>query len=216
MKLKKLLVITFALALTACATIDGAFKTRHYSTTRSNLDAEARQLSESQRSRLNSAPELIILKSKVWFEQMDRMPMSYVIHTDFPDDKEKVSIKKYYEYNIGFNSENKDLLRKWNFPAEDILDLNFEAQQNLLLELYLGKIAYGQYSVKRREIFNISRQALSNRIREVNLNISAQQSIAMQNFSTYLQNQQLINTLNAPVRIAPFSCSRMGSSVNCY
>ena len=67
----------------------------------------------------------------------------------------------------------------------------------------MGKLTYGEYALRAKQVGDKAKEALLARDNQV----MAQQA---RMFNQYLLNQQLINTMNQPAQIRPFTCTRAG------
>jgi hypothetical protein len=97
-----------------------------------------------------------------------------------------------------------------------LLNLATAATSSLIVDLYIGKITYGEFAVKRRDLVNYYDAALMERGRQITAAEKTQRDAAFSGLQNYLLNQNLVNTLNQPNRISPFTCNRMGTMVNCW
>ena len=109
----------------------------------------------------------------------------------------------------GYTDIAKSTLNKYSRAYNDIVNAGVSGLENNHLELILGKVTYGDYALRSKAIGDKMDEALAARDQKV----MAQRAAA---FSTYLYNQQLINAVNQPKTITPFSCRKVGHTYHCF
>lgn len=205
MFLRSILLCVLAMILGGCASVD-----------REQMRTEAKNLMDSRVSRLKSDPLLLNMSTKLWFGPTRQMPLEYFDNKSIVVDSEKVAVNRLHEWNLIFANETQEFIVKYNLPYLDLLSLSRAAHATLVADLYLGKITYGDFSRRTHELSITFDRAMLNRDAEMARQAKVDQSIALQNLGNYLNQQQLINAMNQPARIAPFSCNKMGSTINCW
>ena len=155
------------------------------------------------------------LKDKIWLDNLNTTPLSYYSNNTYALDHEKKSIERFAELEQVFAQERNSLILKSKMPLEDLVNMANAASYSLIIDLYNEKITYGQFATKRREIGINFDNALAERDRRDAEDQRARNDIASRNLQNYLINQNLINSLNQPARIVPFTCNRFGSMVTC-
>jgi len=180
------------------------------------LQQEAQTFLRSTYSRMQSDSELMKVSSKIWLDDIKKTPLSYYSNTAKVNDEDKPAIERLNQLKTIFNDETEQLIRKYNLPVLDLLNLATAATSSLIVDLYIGKITYGEFAMKRRELVNFYDAALIERGRQITAAENKQRDAAFSGLQNYLLNQNLVNTLNQPARISPFTCNRMGTMVNCW
>ena len=150
-------------------------------------------------------PELVALNKKVWLkiDGLKERPLRYYEIHQYPTTTEKRALKKLYGYNLGWQEIFQKTLSKYSRAYNDIVSANFAAANNLRIELIMGKLTYGEYALNMKHVNDKAKEALLARDNQV----MAQQAVL---FNQYLLNQQLINAMNQPAQVRPFTCTRAG------
>ena len=180
------------------------------------LQQEAQSFLRSTYTRMQSDSELIKVSKKIWLDDIKKTPLAYYSNIEKISEEDKPAIERLNQLKIIFNEETEQLIRKYNLPVLDLLNLATAATSSLIVDLYIGKITYGEFAVKRRELVNYYDAALIERGRQITAAEKTQRDAAFSGLQNYLLNQNLVNTLNQPARISPFTCNRMGTMVNCW
>jgi hypothetical protein len=165
---------------------------------------------------MQSDTELMKVSRKIWLDDIKKTPLAYYSSTEKVNEEDKQAIDRLNQLKIIFDQETEQLIRKYNLPILDLLNLASAATSSLIVDLYIGKITYGEFAVKRRELVNYYDAALIERGRQISAAEKMQRDAAFSGLQNYLLNQNLVNTLNQPARISPFTCNRMGTMVNCW
>jgi len=101
-----------------------------------------------------------------------------------------------------------------------ISEMSRAAAYTNLVDLYTGKISYGQFNRQRQDLATRYVQATRERGQEIHRQQSqgAPQaaSTAIAGLQNYLIGTQLINMQGQPARIAPFTCTTLGKIADCY
>ena len=150
-------------------------------------------------------PDLVALNKKVWLkiDGLKERPLRYYEIHQYPTTTEKQALKKLYGYNLGWQEIFQKTLSKYSRAYNDIVSANFAAANNLRIELIMGKLTYGEYALNMKHVNDKAKEALLARDNQV----MAQQAVL---FNQYLLNQQLINAMNQPAQVRPFTCTRAG------
>ena len=136
-------------------------------------------------------------------------PLYFYEINDYPTESEKRALRILYGYNKGWHDIFKSTLNKYSRAHNDIIDAGNSASENNRIELIMGKVTYGDYALRSKAIGDKMNEALTARDQQ----IMAQRAAA---FSTFLYNQQLINAVNQPRTIAPFSSRKVGHTYHCF
>jgi hypothetical protein len=180
------------------------------------LQQEVQTFLRSTYARMQSDSELMKVSKKIWLDDIKKTPLAYYSNAEKVSDEDKPAIERLNQLKTIFNEETEQLIRKYNLPVLDLLNLSTAATSSLIVDLYIGKISYGEFAVKRRELVNYYDAALIERGRQITAAENKQRDAAFNGLQNYLLNQNLVNTLNQPARISPFTCNRMGTMVNCW
>ena len=177
------------------------------------LTADLRQQDLEYWTPLLENPELDVLDGKFWRgtpgTSNEERPLYFYEIKEYPTKPEKRALKLYYGYRKGWTDIAKNTLNKYSRAYNDIVNAGVSAGENNLLELILGKVTYGEYAFRSKTVTDKMKEALAARDQQV----MAQQAAA---FSSYLYNQQLINAVNQPRTITPFSCRKVGHTYHCF
>lgn len=180
------------------------------------LQQETQNFLRSMYYRLQIDGEVSKLSTKIWLDDIKKTPLPYYANSEKVSSEEKPAIERLNQLNTIFNEERSALISKYNLPIVDLLSLSAAASSSLIVDLYVGKLTYGEYAIKKRDLSNNFDSALLERGRQVTAAEKVQRDAAFNGLQNYLINQNLINTLNQPARISPFTCSRLGTMVNCW
>ncbi len=180
------------------------------------LQLEVQNLTRSFYTRMQNDGELRKISEKIWLDDVKTMPLRYYSNAEAVNDEEKTAIERLNQLTIIFNEEREGLIRKYNLPVSDLVNLANAAVSSLIVDLYVKKITYGEYAIKRREISNNFDAAIIERGRQLTAAENQKRDAAFNRLQNFLLNQNLVNTLNQPARISPFTCTRMGTMVNCW
>jgi hypothetical protein len=151
-------------------------------------------------------PDIVLIQEKVWlnlFVAEKERPLRYYEIEQYPTNEEKRILKKLYGFELGWQEIGKSIIKTYAPAYQDIMYSGWSARNNLRLELIMGKRTFGEYAMADKMVKDKAIEALHARDNQV----MAQQA-AM--FNRYLLNQQLINTMNQPAQIRPFTCTRAG------
>lgn len=180
------------------------------------LQLEVQNLTRSFYTRMQNDGELRKISEKIWLDDVKTMPLRYYSNAEAVNDEEKTAIERLNQLTIIFSEEREGLIRKYNLPVSDLVNLANAAVSSLIVDLYVKKITYGEYAIKRREISNNFDAAIIERGRQLTAAENQKRDAAFNRLQNFLLNQNLVNTLNQPARISPFTCTRMGTMVNCW
>jgi hypothetical protein len=180
------------------------------------IQQEAQAFLRSTYTRMQSDSELMKVSRKIWLDDIKKTPLSYYSNAEKVSEEDKPAIERLNQLKTIFNEETEQLIRKYNLPVLDLLSLATAATSSLIVDLYIGKITYGEFAVKRRDLVNYYDAALIERGRQITAAEKTQRDAAFSGLQNYLLNQNLVNSLNQPTRISPFTCNRMGTMVNCW
>ena len=151
-------------------------------------------------------PEISLIQKKVWIGYLaaeKERPIRYYENNQYPTEEEKRILKKLYGFELGWQEIGKSITKTYAPAYQDITYSAWAAINNLLIELIMGRHTFGEYAMANKIIVDKATGALHSRDNQV----MAQQAVM---FNQYLLNQQLINTMNQPAQVRPFTCTRAG------
>ena len=196
---KALLALTSTILLSGCVAM--------------MLTADLNQQELEYWTPLLANPELDVLDGKVWRgtpgNSNEVRPLYFYEINEYPTEFEKRALRILYGYNKGWTDIAKNTINKYSRAYNDIVNAGVSAHENNRIELILGKVTYGEYAFRSKTISDKMKEALAARDQQV----MAQQAAA---FSSYLYNQQLINAVNQPKTVTPFSCRKVGHTYHCF
>ena len=167
------------------------------------------RVTDAYRAQNRTDPELIPLRGKIWLGNGNATPLSYYENRERPNQKEKQAIMKLYASYKTYQDTYKATVNKYSAEYNDIINKGFAAMETLMIELYKGNINYGEFATRAKEVRDWGNSAGAQRDREVQARMSRQ-------FSNYLFNQQLIDSMNRPTSIVPFTCHSAGIAWHCF
>ena len=122
--------------------------------TQQALQQETQAFLRSTYARMQSDSELMKVSGKIWLDEMKKTPLSYYSNTEKVSNDDKPAIERLNQLKATFDNERNELVRKYNLPVTDILNLATAATTSLIVDLYVGKITYGEFAIKNREVSN--------------------------------------------------------------
>jgi hypothetical protein len=157
------------------------------------------------------------IRDKIYFGALSETPFSYFVNKSFVKDSERKALENFQSINAVFTSEGRNHFQKNSPHLYELYNYLTVARFTIFTDLYNGKISYGEYAVKNKEVLANYDKAREQRQLEIQRYNAQIVSEAVNSFVTQLNNQQLINTLNnSPARIAPFTCQNYGRTINCW
>ena len=151
-------------------------------------------------------PDIILIQKKVWVGYLaaeKKQPIRYYENNQYPTEEEKRILRKLYGFELGWQEIGKSVTKTYAPAYQDIMYSGWAAMNNLLIELIMGRHTFGEYAMAKKIIVDKATEALHARD---NQRMAQQAAI----FNQYLLNQQLINTMNQPAQVRPFTCTRAG------
>lgn len=148
---KVLALICLSLALTGCSTINRINQqqnTAQINTQKQQLIDQADQCYAS----LPSDPAIKPISGKVAFQVKDQTLPMYSNNSK-PTAKEKVAIQHWYEKAQTCRKYVDAAIQLENIPEfSQVTAANWGANQQLFIDLYSGKITYGQFATGRKNV----------------------------------------------------------------
>ena len=186
----------------------------------SNFDKaneESKLSGEKYLNALKTEKLLDPIRDKIYFGMLSDTPFSYYVNKDFVKENERKALEKFQSIKAVFDSEGRLFFEKYSPHFLELFNYLTAARFTIFTDLYNGKITYGDYALKIKEVVASYNKAREQRELEIQLHASQIRSQALNTFITQLNNQQLINSLNnSPARIAPFSCNNYGATIRCW
>lgn len=169
-----------------------------------SFELEAKNLAQSILLRMENDNELQIVSKKIWLGDTKNTPLSFYSIDEKVSSEEKRAIQQFEKLRSINFTEIESLIKKYNYPVLDLINLSNAANSSLVVDLYLGKVTYGQFAIKRKELWDFYNAAIIERSRQVAATQQVQRDAAFIGLQNYLVNQNLINSFNQPARINPF------------
>jgi len=179
-------------------------------------ESEVTAAIDALKSALDSDRRLDPIRDKVSLGDARRASSSMLSLTSHPTEEERQALQEWHEV---LKAHRPDITKKAQraFPwAVPVYDLLWASGLSLLAELYSGKISYAEYNHRKLAMVTRGLKALDQRASEVQRDRPQGSSAALASFRNYLLEQQLINQEMQPARLAPFTCTRMGNTTNCF
>ncbi len=151
-------------------------------------------------------PDIILIQKKVWLPYLaaeDERPLRYYENNQYPTEEEKRILRKLYGFELGWQEIGNSVTKTYAPAYQDIMHSGWAAMNNLLIELIMGRHTFGEYAMAKKIIVDKATEALHARDNQR----MAQQAVL---FNQYLLNQNLINAMNQPAQVRPFTCTRAG------
>lgn len=206
-------VITSVLALSGCMT-SSQQRANHISEVWKATITEAKACSHA----VFDAPESAPIRARRPFDIRDAT-LQQLNDGSFASNDEIKAIYATYPKLQACRRSAVDALAPVTPTVVPIFSESFHADDENLLALVNRKQTWGQYIQKEQENLNVYGKELSAEIQRISTGLRqsyqaevAQRQQAIQEFQTYLQNQQLINAVNRP---AYTTCSTFGNTTNC-
>ena len=181
-----------------------------------SLQQENKRIINARYERLKNDEVVKLISNKIWLDDIKNAPLSYFVNSEYSNSTEKQSINRLNELMQISNAETEKFVLERNLPLTDLMRLSFSANSALLVDLYNEKITYGEYATKKRDMSTYFDMAVIQRSNQVAAIEQQRRDAAYVNLQNYLMNQNLVNSLNQPARISPFSCSKLGQTINCW
>ena len=139
------------------------------------------------------------------------------MNKNFVKENERKALERFQSLRAAFDEDGRNYFKTYSPPTYELFNYLTVARFSLFVDLYNGKISYGDYALKIKDLVASYDKAVAERYREIDRYEAQVRSEALNRFITQLNNQQLINTLNnSPARVAPFSCSNYGATIRCW
>jgi len=172
---------------------------------------------EKYQNALKNEKILDPIREHIYFGRISEAPFSYYVNKNFVKENERKALEKFQSIRAVFDEDGRNYFKTYTPEIYELFDYYTVGRFSLFVDLYNGKISYGDYALKVKELNASYNKAVDERYREIDRYEAQVRSEALNSFITLLNNQQLINTLNnSPARIAPFSCSNYGATIRCW
>ena len=152
------------------------------------------------------------IKNKIWLSgNIDTTPFKYYSNQKYVQKEDKKALEKYQEYIAKDNLIIKPILKDLSKRNELLFESYISANFSIFIDLYQGKITYGEYHLKLKEISQKYKTEIS-----LTNNQNNNEVVINNDFTNFLILQGLINQSNQPTRIQPFTCTDLGKFINCW
>ena len=169
-------------------------------------------LREKWNNEIPNYKDLGQIKNKIWLSgNIDTTPFKYYSNQEYVKKEDKRALEKYQEYIAKDNLIIKPMLKDLSKRNELLFESYISANFSVFIDLYQGKITYGEYHLKFKEINEKYKAELS-----LTNNQNKNEVILNNDFTNFLILQGLINQSNQPTRIQPFTCTDLGKFINCW
>jgi hypothetical protein len=178
---------------------------------------ESKLSGEKYLNALKTEKTLDPIREHIYFGLISEAPFSYFVNKNYVKESDRKALEKFQSTRALFDSESRIWYQKYSPHTLELWNYLVAARFTIFTDLYNGKITYGEYAVKIKEVVANYNKAKEQRELEIQVHNSQIRSQAINTFITQLNNQQLINSLNSsPARIAPFSCNNYGATISCW
>ena len=201
--MKKILaIILLGLFLSGCETLN---------TERKNDFLTLEKAVENYDNDVANDKNLEPIRSKLWMAEIESVPFKYYVNKEYVNTKEKKALEKYQEYVARLMLVAKPAMRHLSMRDATLFEQWNAALFSIFIDLYQGKITYGDYHLKRKEISEKYDEEINR-----NVNYNNNNSVVDNDLTDYLILNDLINQSNQSTRIQPFTCTNLGGFINCY
>ena len=186
-----------------------------FSTDQKNYDQEIKILADKLFKELSADKEVQVLKENLNLEQGE-VPFKYYVNKNFVKENEKKALEKFQNYRARAQKEMLRIEQKY-FPFNvPFFEKLFAATFSVFMDLYEGKITYGQYYKITKDLFEKSKEYAREAYKHAQSNQPNQFDRIHNAFRDYLITQKLINDVFQPTRKQTFTCVQNGNITNCW
>jgi len=200
--MKKILaIILLGLFLSGCETLN---------TERKNDILAYEKAYENFKNEVANDKNLDPIRSKFWFDEIATAPFKNFANKEYVNTKEKKALEKYQEHVARVMLVAKPAMRNLSMREATLFEQWNAGLFSIFIDLYQGKITYGDYHLKKKEMSGRYEEEIN---RNVNYNNN---SVVDNDLTDYLILNDLINQSNQSTRMQPFTCTNLGGFINCY
>jgi len=164
---------------------------------------------------LSTDKEVQVLKENIHLQQGE-VPFKYYVNKNFVKENEKKALEKFQNYRARAQKEILRIEQKY-FPFNvPFFEKLFAATFSVFMDLYEGKITYGQYYKITKDLFEKSKESAQEAYKYAQSNQPNQFDRIHNAFRDYLITQKLINDVFQPTRRQQFTCTTHGKITNCW
>ena len=186
-----------------------------FSNNQKNYESEMKDSANKLLKELKADKEVQILKDNYYLEQGE-VPFKYYVNKNFVQENEKKALEKLQNYRARAQKEMLRVEKKY-FPFNvPFLEKYFAAGFTQFMDLYEGKISYGEFFKIRKELWDKTIAASKEAFRYAQSNQPNQFDRIHNAFRDYLITQKLINDVFQPTRKQTFTCVQNGNLTNCW
>ena len=180
-----------------------------------NYEKEMENFADRVEKRLNKDKNLKIIESKVWFKK-GQTPFKYFVNKDYVKEEDKKALEKLQNH-LAINQSEYLKIENKHFPFNTpYLEKYFASTFTLFLDLYDGKISYGEYHKIKKDLLERTKQSAQEAWKFKQANQPNKFEQINKAFQDYLITQKLINDVFQPTRKQNFTCTQNGKIINCW
>lgn len=204
-KIKYLIIFLFLFTTNASAFLN---KNKNY-------QDEMDSLVKSIEKKMKSDKDLNILKKNMWIDKGE-VPFKYYTNKNFVTKEERKALEKLQNY-VAINQKEYLKIEGKYFPFNvPYFEKYFASTFTVFLDLYDGKITYGEYYRIKKELWEKTRSTALEAWKYKNANQINKFDQITKAFQDYLKTQKLINEVFQPSRKQSFTCTQNGKIINCW
>ena len=204
-KMRYLIILFFLFSVSAHA----------FSNKQSIYQNKMNEFADRVEKRLLADKNLKIIEDKIWFKR-GQTPFKYFVNKDYVKNEEKKALEKLQNH-LAINQREYLKIENKYFPFNiPYFEKYFASTFTLFIDLYDGKISYGEYHKIKKDLFEKTRQSAQEAWKFKQANQPNKFEQINKAFQDYLITQKLINDVFQPTRKQNFTCTENGKIINCW
>lgn len=186
-----------------------------FSSKQNKYQSEMNEFADRVEKKLLEDKNLKIIEDKIWFKR-GQTPFKYFVNKDYVKDEEKKALEKLQNH-LAINQREYLKIENKYYPFNTpFFEKYFASTFTLFIDLYDGKISYGEYHKIKKDLFEKTRQSAQEAWRFKQANQPNKFEQINRAFQDYLITQKLINDVFQPTRQQSFTCTQNGKIINCW
>lgn len=186
-----------------------------FSNKQSTYQNEMNKFADRVEKRLLGDKNLKIIENKIWFKR-GQTPFKYFVNKDYVKNEEKNALEKLQNH-LAINQREYLKIENKYFPFNTpYFEKYFASTFTLFIDLYDGKINYGEYHKIKKDLFEKTRLSAQEAWKFKQANQPNKFEQINKAFQDYLITQKLINDVFQPTRKQNFTCTQNGKIINCW